>query len=108
FFPVGTTTVQVSSSVGGGSCSFTVTVIDSPSPTITCPANQTVQAPSGQSETTVSVGTPSATGSNVTIGSERSDERLVGEPYPVGTTFIIWTATDEFGRQANCQQTIVV
>lgn len=108
FFPVGTTTVTVSSSVGGGSCSFAVTVIDSPSPTIACPANQTVAAPSGDSEATVSVGTPSTTGSNVQIGSERSDERPVTDPYPVGTTTISWSATDEFGRQAFCTQTIFV
>ncbi len=108
FFPVGTTTVTVSSSVGGGSCSFAVTVIDSPSPTITCPANQTVEAPSGQAEATVSVGTPTTTGSNVVIGSSRSDERPVTDTYPIGTTTITWSATDEFDRQAFCTQTIVV
>ncbi|HKY41582.1 MAG TPA: PxKF domain-containing protein [Pyrinomonadaceae bacterium] len=108
FFPVGTTTVTVTSSVGGGSCSFAVTVIDSPSPTITCPANQTVAAPSGQAEATVSVGTPSTTGDEVVIGSERSDERAVTDPYPIGTTTITWSATDQFGRQAFCVQTIVV
>ena len=83
-------------------------MIDSPSPTITCPANQTVEAPSGQSEANVSVGTPSTTGSNVVIGSERSDERPVSDPYPIGTTTIQWSATDEFDRQAFCTQTIVV
>ncbi len=108
FFPVGTTIVTVTSSTGGGSCSFAVTVIDSASPTITCPANQTVQAPSGQTEATVNAGTPATTGSNVVIGSERSDERPVTDPYPIGTTTITWSATDEFGRQAFCVQTIVV
>lgn len=107
-FPVGTTTVTLTSSVGGGSCSFAVTVIDSPSPTISCPANQTVEAPSGQAEATVSVGTPTATGSNVVIGSSRSDERPVTDPYPIGTTTIQWSATDEFDRQTFCTQTIVV
>lgn len=108
FFPVGTTTVEVESSVGGGTCSFAVTVIDSPSPTITCPENQTVAAPSGQGEATVSVGLPDATGDDVVIGSERSDERPVTDPYPIGTTTIQWSATDEFDRQAFCTQTIVV
>jgi uncharacterized repeat protein (TIGR01451 family) len=107
-FPVGTTVVTVSSSVGGGTCSFAVTVIDSPAPTITCPANQTVQAPSGETEVTIDVGTPNATGSNVVIGSSRSDERPVTDPYPIGTTTITWSATDEFGRVATCVQTIVV
>ena len=107
-FPVGTTTVTVTSSVGGGSCSFAVTVIDSPSPTISCPANQTVQAPSGQAEATVNAGTPTATGDNVTISGQRNDERPVTDPYPIGTTTITWTATDQFGRVATCVQTIVV
>ncbi len=107
-FPVGTTVVTLTSSVGGGTCSFAVTVIVSPAPTITCPANQTVQAPSGQPEATVNVGTPSTTGTNVVIGSARSDERPVTDPYPIGTTTITWSATDDFGRQAFCTQTIVV
>lgn len=41
FFPVGTTTVNVSSA-SGATCSFTVTVVDNVPPTITCPANITV------------------------------------------------------------------
>lgn len=107
-FPIGTTTVSVSSSTGGGNCTFIVNVIDSPNPTISCPANQTVQAPSGQNEATVNVGTPTATGSGVIISSHRTDDRLVGDPYPVGTTLITWVATDQFDRQATCTQTIVV
>ncbi|HEV2829980.1 MAG TPA: HYR domain-containing protein [Pyrinomonadaceae bacterium] len=108
FFPTGTTTVTATSSTGGGSCSFTVTVIEAAAPTITCPANQTVQAPSGQSEATVNVGTPTATGTGVVITSQRSDERPVNDTYPIGTTYITWTATDQYDRQANCVQTIVV
>ena len=108
FFPTGTTIVTATSSTGGGTCSFAVTVIDVPNPTITCPANQTVQAPSGQPEASVDPGTPSATGSGVVVSSSRSDERPVSDPYPVGTTFITWTATDQYNRQANCTQTIIV
>lgn len=108
FFATGTTTVTATSSVGGGSCSFTITVVEDPAPTISCPANQTVAAPSGQPEATVSVGTPTATGTGVIVTSERSDERSVNEPYPIGTTFITWTATDQYDRLATCTQTIVV
>ncbi|GAB4496704.1 MAG: hypothetical protein OHK0019_28920 [Saprospiraceae bacterium] len=46
-FPKGTSTVDVSASNGVGtnaSCSFTITVNDNQGPTITCPANQTVNA----------------------------------------------------------------
>ena len=41
FFPVGTTTVTCTASAGP-SCSFTITVVDTQPPTITCPANVTV------------------------------------------------------------------
>lgn len=117
FFPVGTTQVSVSSSTGGGSCSFTVTVIDSPAPTITCPPNQSVEAPSGQTEASVDPGTPTATGTNVVVTGVRNDNRAISDPYPIGTTSITWTATectdppscsDPFARSASCVQTITV
>ena len=41
FFPIGTTTVTATTAAGP-SCSFTVTVVDNTAPTITCPANITV------------------------------------------------------------------
>src|SRR6185295_1005272 len=30
------------------------------------------------------------------------------DPYPIGTTGITWTVTDEFGRTATCTQTVLV
>jgi uncharacterized repeat protein (TIGR01451 family) len=107
FFPVGSTTVTTTAS-SGPSCSFVVTVVNTAQPTISCPANQTVQAPSGQSEATVSTGTPTYTGSNATLSSHRSDERDVSEPYPIGTTTITWTVTDQYGTTASCNQLITV
>jgi hypothetical protein len=53
FFPVGTTTVNVSTA-SGATCSFTVTVTDNTPPTIVCPANMTVN------------NTPNLCGANVT------------------------------------------
>src|ERR1041385_4455094 len=74
FFPVGTTTVTVSSETGGGSCSFTVTVTDNGTnpPSISRPANQTVAA-NADCEGVVTVGNPTATGDNVTVVGTRSD-----------------------------------
>jgi large repetitive protein len=44
FFPKGTTTVNVTATsvCGTTTCSFTITVVDNQPPTITCPANVTV------------------------------------------------------------------
>jgi hypothetical protein len=108
FFPVGTTTVSVLSSDGGGSCSFIVTVLDTAPPTITCPTNIGVQAADGACDATVDVGAPATTGSGVTVSSTRSDGEAIDAPYPGGTTTITWTATDSNGRTATCTQTVTV
>ncbi len=118
FFAIGTTIVTATSATGGGTCSFAVTVIDAPNPTISCPPDQTVAAASGQTEATVSVGSPTVTGSGVTVKGLRSDSQHIDDPpsdfpgltdpYPVGTTLITWTATDQFGRSASCIQKIIV
>jgi uncharacterized repeat protein (TIGR01451 family) len=100
--------VSVTSSTGGGSCSFTVTVIDTPAPTISCPSDVTTQAASGQAEVSVSTGTPTATGTGVSVSGSRSDNRDVTDSYPIGTTTIIWTATDSDGRTASCTQHVTV
>lgn len=108
FFPVGTTTVTVSSATGGGSCSFTVTVTDNGTnpPTISCPASQEVDA-NASCEAVVTVGNPSTTGDNVTVVGTRSDgkslytcdsngenctRKTVDDPFSAGITTITWTA----------------
>lgn len=108
FFPVGSTTVTVTSATGGGSCSFVVTVTNVPPPTITCPANIGVQAPDNECNATVDVGTPETTGDDVTVAGSRSDGQTLSAPYPAGTTTITWTATDSLGRKVSCQQTVTV
>ena len=125
FFAVGTHTVT-SSAEGGGSCTFTVKVLGTPAPTISCPANKFATAPTGSDEATVSVGTPTfnASGGGTVVGV-RSDgtpavfdengeivtpavEIPLTDPYPVGVTGILWTVTDADGRTATCRQTVTV
>jgi len=107
FFPVGSTTVT-SQTGSGATCSFVVTVVNVAQPTVTCPSNKTAAAASGDSEATVSVGTPAFTGSLAVLSSRRSDERDVSEPYPIGVTTITWTSTDQYGSSASCNQTVTV
>ena len=117
FFPIGTTTVTSTSATGNGFCSFTVTVVDSDAPTITCPANITVTANSGQGIAFVpnpngsssNVGTPTATGDQpLEVTGSREDGEGLTTAYPLGVTEITWLATDPSGRQATCTQIITV
>jgi hypothetical protein len=121
-FSVGTHPVTVTSGGGsGGSCSFTVTVVDpavSPAPTITCPADTGAQAAAGNTSAVVNPGAATATGTGVSVSGKRSDNDCIpqpgdtcgelSDPYPVGMTIITWTATDSDGRSASCQQRITV
>ena len=125
FFAVGTHTVT-SSAEGGGSCTFTVKVLGTPAPTISCPTNKTATAPEGTDEATVVVGTPTFTASGGgTVVGVRSDGTPavfdedgqlltpaivvpLTDPYPVGITGIEWTVTDADGRTATCRQTVTV
>jgi len=117
FFPIGTTTVTSTSSTGGGVCSFTVTVVDSAAPTITCPAGITVTANEGQASAFVpdpngsssSVGTATTTGDTpLELSESREDGQALTDAYPVGVTVITRIVTDPSGRQATCTQNITV
>jgi uncharacterized repeat protein (TIGR01451 family) len=128
FFPVGTTAVNVSSSEGDGSCSFTVTVQDTGTnpPTITCPPNKTADA-NGDCEAIVVLGTPTTSGDNVTVVGTRSDGKPMYDcdinnnctrkssdlPFSAGVTTITWIATSHDAQgndtgNASCQQTVTV
>ena len=117
FFPIGTTTVTSSSATGGGFCTFTVKVVDSPAPTISCPANITVTANENQSSAFVpdpngsssSVGTATTTGDEpLELSESRDDGDALTAAYPIGVTDITRVVTDPSGRQATCTQRITV
>lgn len=112
FFAVGTHTVT--SSATGDSCTFTVKVLGTPAPTISCPSDKTATAASGADEATVAVGTPTftASGGGTVVGargdSTIDEPKALTDPYPVGITSILWTVTDADGRTASCTQKIIV
>jgi hypothetical protein len=104
FFPVGTTTVTCTSSVGP-TCSFKVTVKDAQAPNITCPANITVNASPGACSATVTF-TVTATDNcsvPVVVSSPPS-----GSVFALGTTTVHSTATDAAGNQSTCSFTVTV
>jgi len=117
FFPVGTTTVTCTSNGGAGPdmCVFTVTVVDTQLPTISCPSNIT---------TTLAASCPIATNSGpisftvtasdncpgVTFVCKDQNGNVVtsGQPFPVGTTTVTCTAKDTAGNMAMCSFSVSV
>src|SRR5206468_2100151 len=107
-FPVGTTTVTNTardSSGNSSQCTFTVTVLDTQPPLITCPANITVNA------------APGVCASNVTFNVTATDNCAVtsvtsappsGSAFQVGTTTVISTAQDSNGNASQCLFTVTV
>ena len=114
FFAVGTYTITATSETGGGSCTFTVKVLGTAAPTISCPTNKIATDSDSNGEESVTVGTPTftASGGGTTTGvrSDSTDEvpKALTDPYPVGLTSILWTVTDADGRTATCTQTVTV
>jgi hypothetical protein len=104
FFPVGTTTVNITTTSGATS-SFNVKVNDTQPPTITCPANITQQtAPNATS----AVVTYAATGGDNCPGSVLSYNPASGSSFPLGTTTVTATNTDASGNAATCTFTVTV
>ena len=103
FFPVGTTNVTCSSSLGS-SCSFHVTVNDTQSPSITAPANVTVNAGASCAATGVSLGSP-ATSDNCAVANVTNN---APSTFPIGMTTVTWTVNDTHGNSATATQNVTV
>ena len=108
-FPVGTTTVTVTSDETGASCSFTITVNDNQLPVLICPANKSVNMNAGVCYATVDPGLATATDNcSATVAGVRSDNLALNANYPGGVTTITWTATDPSNNTSTSLQTITV
>jgi|GEM_PF-6422503 len=111
-FPVGTTTETYTVTDAAGNtaeCSFTVTVVDNEDPTISCPANITVNHAPGTCGAVVNytapVGTDNCSGATTTT---RTAGLGSGATFPVGTTTETYTVTDASGNTATCSFDITV
>ena len=91
----------------GADCIQLITVVDSTSPVITCPANVTVECDSDTSP----VGTGSAAASDncsTTISITFTDSSAAGTCADEETISRTWMATDECGNSAVCTQSILL
>lgn len=89
-FPVGTTTVNCTSSAGP-TCSFTVTVNDTKPPTLTCPQNIIVPVAPDSNGATVDYETPTAS-DNCPPAPAVNCSPASGSFFPVGVTQVTCTA----------------
>jgi hypothetical protein len=108
-YSLGTNVVTWSVTDGSGNTAAaiqTITVADNVNPTITAPANITVNNNAGYCTATISsLGTP-VTSDNCSVASVTNNHSSA--TYPVGTTTVTWTITDGSGNTATATQNVTV
>ncbi len=110
-FPVGTTNVifrATDASNNSATCSFTVVVNDTQVPTITCPATVTLSAPTGLCSAVATFPNATAMDNCTALPAVVSLGPPSGSTFPVGTTNVIFRATDAAGNSATCSFSVVV
>lgn len=94
-------------------CSTVVVVEDVTPPAIQCPANITIGALPGLCSANAIVGVPivsdvCSSGADLTVVNSYNGTGNASDSYPVGTTFIVWTATDAGGNTSTCGMSVRV
>ncbi len=114
-YPVGTTTITWTVDDNSGntaSTTQTVTVNDTEKPLVTSSGDQTVSNDLGKCGALVTVSataTDNCLPMSNTPSGVRSDSPLtLSDEYPLGTTTITWTVTDNNGNTASTTQTVTV
>ncbi|MEO5947009.1 MAG: HYR domain-containing protein, partial [Chitinophagaceae bacterium] len=110
-FPIGVTTVTYQAADAAGNtaqCSFTVTVNDTQTPTITCPGNITVNAAAGLCSAVVNYGAIASSDNCTAPTITRTAGLASGSAFPVGVTTVTYQAADAAGNTAQCSFTVTV
>jgi hypothetical protein len=106
-FPVGTTLVT-SGGQDGAACSFSVTVNDTQTPSISCPADVTAtESPAGSGSAIVNYPAPTVTDNDPQATA--TCDHPSGSSFPVGNTTVACTASDRAGNTStSCSFTVTV
>ncbi len=120
-FNKGVTTVNWTFTDSSGltaTCSYQVTVNDNQNPSVSCPADQTVNPDLGGCTYTITgtawdaIGTDNCGLQNLTYtlsgATSGTGLTLNGVAFQLGTTTVNWTATDTDGLTGNCSFTVTV
>jgi len=105
-FPIGETTVTWTATDASGNSHITtqtITIVDTTKPGLSIPHDQTVEASSFQ-DTLVDIGQAEAHD----ITGISSITHNAPDVFPLGSTMIAWTATDNYGNITTAYQTITV
>jgi hypothetical protein len=106
-FPIGTTAVTCTATDDAGNtaeCSFTVTVEDTTPPEITCPDDIVAECTGPDGAVVTFEATASDACGDVTVECVPPS----GSTFPIGTTTVTCTATDESGNTAECSLDVTV
>ncbi|MCB9165313.1 MAG: HYR domain-containing protein [Flavobacteriales bacterium] len=90
------------------SCSYTITVVDTIRPTISCPANISMNVDAGSCGAVVNYVTPVGSDNCTGATTVRTAGPASGSTFPIGTTTVTHTVTDAAGLTASCSFTVTV
>ncbi|MFZ1748839.1 MAG: HYR domain-containing protein [Saprospiraceae bacterium] len=110
-FPVGVTTNTFVVTAANGvtaSCSFSVTVVDTMLPQITCPGNITINTTSGLCSATYSYMTPVGTDNCIGATTAQISGLASGSVFPIGVTTNTFRVTAANGATASCSFNVTV
>jgi gliding motility-associated-like protein len=110
-YPIGTTqnSFLISDEAGNSIfCNFSVTVEDTEAPVIICPEDLILETDSGICGAVVNFNFPAFSDNCTEATIEQTGGLLSGDLFPVGTTELSFTVTDEAGNVSICTYNVIV